>query len=404
MSPGDEKLGPELSAYLDGELGERDARRVEQALASDPGLRAELDALAAVRRLLGGVARASAPPGLAQRVILRTERATLLDGTSAETVRSSGGWLGRLAAAAVILVAVGVGVWVIANMDRTGGVGEGEVAVTGDDHVLRPPVVRKDADVRDLTPPAPPEPPPVVSYFVNTDNLELAQHDVQRVLARNGLQDVAMVNDEAPIAPKAVAARRGGFYDRAADAPKRVEIDVVIGEGQLRQIIAELNEVRSNQKVTQVPLREIDGLGETAGVDLAMAELTKAKDDARGRHAGKGGARDAPSKRGVDAPGPAAAPGPATRPATNGTIAVAAAGATATVAAGQRAMGHATADQVTSMPAGDVITMPVVPGPRPIRGGYVYAKIRQLRIVLNAVDAEAPSPDAPRTPDPHASD
>ncbi len=44
-----------LMGYLDGELGPDDVRRVEEALAADPALRAELAEMRAVARLMDGL-------------------------------------------------------------------------------------------------------------------------------------------------------------------------------------------------------------------------------------------------------------------------------------------------------------------------------------------------------------
>ncbi|MFP4057639.1 MAG: anti-sigma factor family protein [Candidatus Brocadiia bacterium] len=63
-----EQAREHLSAYLDGELDEPTRGAVEQALAADARLRAELEALRRTARLLGSLPRQSAPPGFARRV------------------------------------------------------------------------------------------------------------------------------------------------------------------------------------------------------------------------------------------------------------------------------------------------------------------------------------------------
>ncbi len=63
-----------LSAYLDGSLPESEAAEVEQALASDPALRAEYDAMKRAVGLLRGAGRVSAPPDLHARVMARVAR------------------------------------------------------------------------------------------------------------------------------------------------------------------------------------------------------------------------------------------------------------------------------------------------------------------------------------------
>jgi len=65
-----------LSAHLDGELREREARRVADHVAVCPSCRADLDALGRVARALGRLERATPPPLLAELV----ERRVALDG------------------------------------------------------------------------------------------------------------------------------------------------------------------------------------------------------------------------------------------------------------------------------------------------------------------------------------
>lgn len=88
----------QLSAYLDGELGDAERRAVEEALAADAGLRHELDALRRTIELVRSLPRLSAPPGLGQRV---------LDAIHAPRPRRRAGWrIAALAAAASVLLAI----------------------------------------------------------------------------------------------------------------------------------------------------------------------------------------------------------------------------------------------------------------------------------------------------------
>lgn len=64
----------QLSAYLDGELEDAEAASIEAALAGDSELRAELDRLKRVQRLLRTHGRARAPEGFAARVIAAAEQ------------------------------------------------------------------------------------------------------------------------------------------------------------------------------------------------------------------------------------------------------------------------------------------------------------------------------------------
>ncbi|KPK83864.1 MAG: hypothetical protein AMJ81_07100, partial [Phycisphaerae bacterium SM23_33] len=63
MSPQRDDIREQLSAYLDGELSQAQLGRVQDAIRGDPQLAAELEALRAVRKLLRGLPRASAPHG-----------------------------------------------------------------------------------------------------------------------------------------------------------------------------------------------------------------------------------------------------------------------------------------------------------------------------------------------------
>ncbi|MBM4033713.1 MAG: zf-HC2 domain-containing protein [Planctomycetes bacterium] len=63
-----DEVRAQLSAYLDGELGEAERGAVESALAADAALRAELAQLRRTAELVRSLPRASAPAGLAPRV------------------------------------------------------------------------------------------------------------------------------------------------------------------------------------------------------------------------------------------------------------------------------------------------------------------------------------------------
>ncbi len=73
MSTSSPPPGPDerRSAWLDGELPDAGQRELEAELARDPSLRAELDALESVVRLVRAEAPTVAPPGFHQRVMAR---------------------------------------------------------------------------------------------------------------------------------------------------------------------------------------------------------------------------------------------------------------------------------------------------------------------------------------------
>ncbi len=98
----------EFSAYLDGELGAAEAARVEAAVRSSRHLAEQLRGLAGTRELLRALPRARADEGFAAGVLARAKgRALLL--ASGEEASKAGLWLGRISAAAVLLLAAGVG-------------------------------------------------------------------------------------------------------------------------------------------------------------------------------------------------------------------------------------------------------------------------------------------------------
>ena len=291
-----DKLRESLSAYLDGELSDAEARDLDAALARDPDLAAEMASLRAVRDLLGRLPRASAPAGLAGRVLAQAERERLLSGPDEHAGPPVGGWLGRLAAAAVILLAVAVGVFVVVKLSTPSWLVKvpTPVAVTDGRGSPRPKEIVVVA--RDGTPEAA-EPTvlakakggkglpgrksasvaagvtggiPVTHFYMNTDNLALAQRDVERVLRSNGIQPVVLKRCEAWYAQPAT---RGSGYYQSQPRPNRIEYEVPITRRQLRRIIRQLNSIRAEQKVPQVPVAATAGLpSEAPAAHLARVE------------------------------------------------------------------------------------------------------------------------------------
>jgi hypothetical protein len=124
-----------LSAYLLGELSDRDARAFEARLAADPELAAQLDALAGALVAMGGHDGVDPPAGFEDRLDERLAQArhgavvTSLDTARDRRARSKGWWTAIGTAAAV----VAVGGVMAANTLR--GVGEygGDMATEADD-------------------------------------------------------------------------------------------------------------------------------------------------------------------------------------------------------------------------------------------------------------------------------
>ena len=110
MMSDEKKTREQLSAYLDGELTPAERQAVQRAVEGDEQLAAELAQLEAARQLVRGLARQKAGDDFATRVLERAERQNLLGPTAEAPVPNRLGWVRWLASAAVILIAVGIGV------------------------------------------------------------------------------------------------------------------------------------------------------------------------------------------------------------------------------------------------------------------------------------------------------
>lgn len=106
------ELGEQLSAYLDGELGEAERVAVEARLRDDAVARAELERLRGTANLVGELPHRPAPSNLADEVSARIEREQLIGpGPGGAGTRSgTPGWFRPLLlAAAVVALAITVG-------------------------------------------------------------------------------------------------------------------------------------------------------------------------------------------------------------------------------------------------------------------------------------------------------
>ncbi len=117
-----DKLGEYLSAYLDGELPEREREALERLVAKDQLARKQLDELRHTTELVRRLPRGSAPASLVADVTALLERRELLGDTEEVTPprrrprwMSAGSWL---SAAAVIMITVGGGWYVFDTMRR----------------------------------------------------------------------------------------------------------------------------------------------------------------------------------------------------------------------------------------------------------------------------------------------
>jgi len=105
------KLSRKLSAYLDGELPDDQARRLAERLETDADLKAELDALAATRDLLRQLPRETAPEGLLDAVTEQLERKRLLKAVESPAPATGAPWVRWAAVAAVLALTAGLAIY-----------------------------------------------------------------------------------------------------------------------------------------------------------------------------------------------------------------------------------------------------------------------------------------------------
>lgn len=143
-----EQIGELLSAYLDGETGQRETQLVENLLREDESARQELQELRNTIDLVGDLPRHAAPPSIAEDLRDRMERRALLGSSETSPVVVGQGGAPRGAwvsiAAMIGLVAI-VGVWFL--RDR-GTAGRHVDRLAQVDHAKRPDTFRDDLEVK----------------------------------------------------------------------------------------------------------------------------------------------------------------------------------------------------------------------------------------------------------------
>ena len=258
MSARNSKSHEQLSAYLDGELSEADAAAVARALQADPQLAGELDRLRAVRRLVASLPRESAPAGLASRVLAQARPA----GRAPRAAR-----LARLAAAAVVLVAVGLGITMVCYLSKPPRAGQDEVALTP---APERPAVAAAGALAAVT-----EDMPVVQ--LNASNRVVAEQELEEMFDRNEIRLVTTAR--AKVAP-AGGAETANFYDRTQTGLNQTRYTVVMDTKRLRQIVSELNSLRASNDIAVIPMsRQLEPA--RGGADVEMrGRYVKSKDKA----------------------------------------------------------------------------------------------------------------------------
>ena len=293
MSSSRDKQREQLSAYLDGELSEQEARTVAQAVKADGELAAELERLQAVRELVVALPTHAAPQGLAQRVMARAERARLLDGVAEMRVRPKAPWpvrLARLSAAAVILIAVGVGVTMIVHVSLPPG-GPAPIGLDRTSHLKYgrgqvPPLARASVSTVAKDYVYMLADPELVVIIVDTDNRRETEQEIAGVFVRNGV----------------VADRAGGhgyrgwdteglasnYFNRSQTSPNEAFYIVDIEASRVPQFVEDLNTMRYNRNFEQIPIRQgvVTAPRPTDGIEGRLEDRPVAKGGSEARKAG----------------------------------------------------------------------------------------------------------------------
>jgi hypothetical protein len=113
MESSKEKIEAQLCAYIDGDLTDAERVEIEQHLSSNPQHRKLMEELRGHSALLRGLPRATVPGELNESLTGQLERTALLDPTddqSSEAVLNINRWPQITAVAAVLLLAIGLGV------------------------------------------------------------------------------------------------------------------------------------------------------------------------------------------------------------------------------------------------------------------------------------------------------
>lgn len=118
MNAKQKKICQQLSAYLDGQLGDEQARRVAEAVEHDPDIHAELKALESTRNLLRQLPRESAPESLLGAVLAQVERNRLLEAPAEAPQARPFRWVRHLATAAIVVLGVGLGIYLQQGLNR----------------------------------------------------------------------------------------------------------------------------------------------------------------------------------------------------------------------------------------------------------------------------------------------
>ncbi len=249
----------QLSAYLDGELTAKEALELEGVLHADPDMQAELESLRQTRDLLRQLPQESAPDHFAHAVMARAEKHHHLGKANPAGMYRSWRWI-QMATAAVVLLAAGLGLIVIKNLQLQKGtetvvvegpppeplVADGPSRAAEAEPVAVPMAIATAGDIDAA--PASPALPAVVTEVIWTDDLALAQRQVENVLAVNDIEAVEWDESAAMGGPKAMAVNS---YQAAKTDGRQIQLVVNIEADQVDRLRLDLTKLRNQQVVAQ---------------------------------------------------------------------------------------------------------------------------------------------------------
>ncbi len=273
-----EEIYQQLSAYIDGELSEDEARLLEEMLHRSPEIAEELKSLRRVQRLVRELPFERAPEGLTEKVLAQRDRKT-------HARLFVTGRFRQLAWAAGILLAIGVGL-VITHL-TTRPVGTDRVRKTA-----QPLREKRGVSGISATPAkmlaaselVPHEHGAVTNISINTDNLTLTQKQIEGVFIRNRIKpaDSAKASVSVRTARKADRTNQPvNIFKRTVVKRNQIRYEVVITQEQLKDIITEINAIRASQHVAQLPPFRPGGAGGSAKtITIARAKAPGGKPEA----------------------------------------------------------------------------------------------------------------------------
>ncbi len=232
-----------LSAYLDGELSDQQARRVETALAGDDALQTELDELRRTRRLVAQLPRQHAPDDFVQQVLAEVERNRLMTGGEPAVQTATPrryGWVRYAASAAVVLIVASVALVVTSNLWNAS-----DFITTQPDETARTSTRNDDTHPDNSTaePPAPESLGWAPQLVVISASLELTSDAVEQSLAAAGFVPVAQADDAEDNPP---------LYEWIESTEGRRELAIYYQDAAQRQAVEDrIAAVRRQQTVVQ---------------------------------------------------------------------------------------------------------------------------------------------------------